>query len=81
MGSEFGRSRRFGTVDEMKMHELECTLVHETDEAILVTVDGEYEAWLPKSAIEIDRAPGGGVEDGSIVVTAPEQLLIEKLLV
>jgi hypothetical protein len=64
----------------MKLYDLECTLVHETDAAILVTVDGEHKAWLPKSAIEIDRAPGG-VEDGNIVVTAPEALLIEKLLV
>jgi hypothetical protein len=69
-----------GRENAMKIHDLECTLIHETDAAVLVTVDGEHKAWLPKSVIEIDRAPGG-VEDGNIVVSAPEALLIDKGLV
>jgi hypothetical protein len=67
----------------MKLHDLECTLVHETaigeDDtgAILVTVDGKLKAWLPKKAIEIERKPGSN----TIIVTAPESLLVDKELV
>ncbi len=59
----------------MKLHDLECMLVHETERAVLVTVDGKHKAWLPRSAIEIDSS------SGCTIVTAPEALLIEKELV
>jgi hypothetical protein len=63
----------------MKLHDLECTLVHETEKAVLVTVDGVHKAWLPKSAIEIFY--GGPLNQNRVVVTAPEALLIDKELV
>jgi hypothetical protein len=61
----------------MKLHDLECKLVHETEAAVLVTVDDKHKAWLPKSAIEIERKPGSN----TIIVTAPESLLVDKELV
>jgi len=61
----------------MRLHDLECTLIHETDLAILVTIDGEHNVWLPKSAIEIERDEDSDV----VIVSAPEALLIDKELI
>ena len=58
-----------------KIHDLECTLVHQTEKAVLVTVDGKHKAWLPKSLIEIEV-----VKDDEVVITAPEALLVDKEL-
>lgn len=44
----------------------------ETSAAILVS-DGTRSAWLPKSQIEIEDQP-----DGSIIVSMPEWLAIDK---
>jgi len=62
---------------KLKLHDLECTLIHETAGAGLGTVDGEHKAWLPKSAIEVERTEGSNV----VVITAPEELLVDKELV
>lgn len=61
----------------MKLHDLECELIHETDAAVLVTVDGEHKAWLPKSAVEVERKPGSNM----VIVSAPESLLVDKELI
>ena len=49
---------------------LDCELFHETEKAILISIDGET-TWLPKSMVEY--------EDGEIVL--PEWLAIEKRLI
>jgi predicted molibdopterin-dependent oxidoreductase YjgC len=61
----------------MKLYDLECKLVHETEHAVLVTVDDKHKAWLPKAAIEVERKPGSN----RVIITAPESLLIDKELV
>ena len=61
----------------MRLHDLECTLIFETNDAVLVMVDGEHKAWLPKSAIEVEQKPGSN----RIIITAPESLLVDKELV
>jgi len=61
----------------VKLHDLECQLIHETENAVLVTADGAHKAWLPKSAIEIERKPGSN----RVIITAPESLLVDKELV
>lgn len=52
--------------------EIACTFIHQTDGAVLIH-DGARRVWLPKSAIEIDRAAG--------TVTLPESLALEKELI
>ena len=59
--------------------DLECDYLGETDDAILIAnpFEDKGEIWLPKSQIEIEYH--GHV--GSITVTLPEWLAIEKELV
>ncbi len=58
--------------------DLALVLHHETEKAILVSDDGNREAakWLPKSQVEIEPQPGG-----TVIVTLPERVAIEKGLV
>ncbi len=53
-------------------------LHHETQGAVLVSDDGELQKakWIPKSQCEIERQPGG-----TVILTLPEWLAIEKELV
>jgi hypothetical protein len=64
----------------MKSNLIDLTLQqhHETERAILVSDDADREqaVWLPKSQIEVE--PG---ERGTVIVTLPEPLAIEKGLV
>lgn len=60
-----------------RLYDLECMLLHETEAAILITVDGEHKAWLPKSVVEIERRE----RSNTVIVTAPEALLIDKELI
>lgn len=55
--------------------DLDLNLITETKEAILVS-DGKREAWLPKSQIEYE--PDG---KGSVMVTLPEWMAVQKELV
>lgn len=58
--------------------DIELWLHHETAAAVLVSTDSERKnaVWLPKSAIEIERRNGG-----TVLVTMPERLAVEKELV
>lgn len=57
-------------------------LLHETDRAVLVTDSTpENGVWLPLSQIEIE-ARDGDLQRGCVaVLTAPEQVLMEKGLI
>lgn len=57
--------------------DIEVTVHHETEKAVLVSDDGDRKraVWLPKSAIEI---AGDGLR---VTVTLPERLAIDKGLV
>lgn len=66
------------TAGRSDLTELDLQLHQETDKAILVSDDGNREnaVWLPRSQIEIERGPRGGIS-----VTLPEWLAIDKELV
>lgn len=53
---------------------------HETDRAVLVSVDGNRSAavWLPKTAIELERRRAAPT---TADLTLPEQLAVDKGLV
>jgi hypothetical protein len=53
-------------------------LHHETQGAVLVSDDGKLQKakWIPKSQCEIERQPGG-----TVILTLPEWLAVEKELV
>lgn len=53
-------------------------LHHQTERAILVSDDGDREkaVWIPLSQCEVERK-----RDGTVIVTMPEWLAIEKGLV
>jgi hypothetical protein len=58
--------------------DLEVFIHHETDLAVLVSLDADSEKiWLPKSRIEINGRRGGRIAD----ITLPERLAIEKGIV
>jgi hypothetical protein len=59
--------------------DLEVVLHHQTDRAVLVSLDGDCTKakWLPKSAIELERMP----DSTHYTLTLPEQLAIDKELV
>lgn len=71
-----------GAVMADRLTDLRMVLHHETDKAVLVSLDGERDSavWLPKSAIEIEAGPmANGVRYHD--VTLPERLAIDKGLV
>lgn len=51
--------------------DIEVTLVHQTDDAWLVTTDGAHKAWIPKSVGELDGTtltlPRSWAEDKELV--------------
>jgi hypothetical protein len=58
--------------------DIEMELHHETDKAVLVSLDGNSKKaiWLPKSAIEIEK------KKGSVhTVSLPEKLAYDKGLI
>jgi hypothetical protein len=55
-----------------KIIDLEAELIHETDRAWLLGINGE-EVWLPKSLVEYNEQDK--------VVTLPERIAIDKGLV
>jgi hypothetical protein len=55
-----------------RLIDLEAKLIHETDKAWLLGINGE-EVWLPKSLVEYD------VQDK--VVTLPERVAMDKGLI
>lgn len=57
--------------------DIEATAIHMTDQALLVTTDGENKIWLPFSRIELHHR--GKVNE--YVITMPEALAVEKGLV
>jgi hypothetical protein len=58
------------------IHDITCKLKAETEKAILVSVDGENFVWLPRSQIEIEYK-----SKDTVIVTAPEWLLLDKDLI
>lgn len=64
---------------KLTLIDLDCDYLGETPDAILIAnpFEGKDSVWLPKSQIEIEYL--GHV--GSITVTLPEWLAIEKELV
>lgn len=65
--------------------DLDMQLHHETDKAVLVSLDGDREkaVWLPKSAVEVvprdyPKKIGG---KGIVEVTLPESLALDKGLI
>ena len=60
-----------------EMVEVYGTIIHETNESILLT-DGDIEAWLPLSQISYDASCGVGDE---VIVEVPEWLAFEKNLI
>jgi len=66
-------------MSKRELVDLTMRLHHQTDKAVLVSLDGEREhaVWLPKSAVELDFA----AQPGLCIVTLPEQLAIDKELV
>jgi hypothetical protein len=69
------------------LHDLECIVHHETEKAWLVSTDGvrDNAVWLPKSACEVQPVAGADARHfgrgRKAILTAPEQLLIDKGLV
>ncbi len=66
------------------LHELEVALHHETGLAWLVSEDNDKSkaVWIPKSAAELELMPNPRNRLFTVwVLTAPEQLLIDKGLV
>lgn len=57
--------------------DISVVLVHQTEKAVLVDHGGAANVWLPRSAIEIERDPGGK----TWTVTLPERLAAEKGLI
>ena len=68
-----------------KLCDVDCTLIHETDLAFLVTSDETgQKAWVPKAVAEFERADQGHPHrqppvDGRL--TLPESWAIDKSLV
>jgi len=60
-----------------EMVEIHGTIIHETEESILLT-DGDSEVWLPLSLIEYDYNCGVG---DMVVIEVPEWMAIDKNLV
>jgi len=57
--------------EDMKLADIEATLVHETEGAYLLAPDGDYSKkdWVPKQPVE---------DNGDGTYTMPEGLAIEK---
>jgi len=57
--------------------ELEVAMHHETELAVLVSLDGDKDeaVWLPKSQIEIEY------QDGFLILTLPKWLAHDKGLI
>ena len=58
------------------LYDLMVEIKAQTNTQILVS-DGQREAWLPKSEVEIEPSEIGGIH----IVTAPEWLLMDRGLV
>lgn len=58
--------------------DIELTVHHETEKAILVSDDGDRDnaVWLPLAAVEVERK-----ERGLAIVTMPEQLALDRGLI
>lgn len=58
--------------------DIELTIHHETEKAVLVSDNGERDeaVWLPLSAIEIERKASG-----LAIITMPERLALDKGLI
>lgn len=61
------------------LQDVEVTVHHRTEKAILVSLDGDKEnaVWVPLSQCEIERKG----ETRVYILTAPEWLLVDKGLV
>jgi hypothetical protein len=53
--------------------DISCLILSETDKAVRID-DGERQAWVPLSQVEIERVPGSS----TAVVTMPVWLATEK---
>lgn len=64
-----------------KLVDLEVFVHHETEKAVLITLDGlrSHGVWVPKSAIELEKIEGQNAI--AYIGTLPEWLAIEKRLV
>lgn len=62
--------------DDVETVEIEVMMHHETDDAVLVSDDGERKnaKWLPKAAIKIRKAKNAA----SYFITISEKLAIAK---
>lgn len=56
--------------------DIDVTIVHETEKAILVDHGGDAKAWLPKSQIEVTDHG-----NGRTTVTLPEWLAQDKYMI
>lgn len=58
--------------------DINVKLLHKTESAILITLDGETKIWLPRSLIEFEEDKEG---IGWTLITLPEWLALEKGLI
>lgn len=61
-----------------RLVDIEVTVHHETEKAILVSDDGDREnaVWLPLSAVEVERG-----RRGRAIITLPEHLALDRGLI
>ncbi len=60
----------------MQITDITAQLLHETEEAILITADGKTNVWLPKSQVEYEK-----VKEELYEIQVPVWLAKEKGLI
>jgi hypothetical protein len=73
MGKEARMSR--------KLLDLPCTLVRETDKAVLVSTDANDEVWVPKSLCEVTKDDPDEDPPCKATITIKQHWAIEKELI
>lgn len=61
--------------------DLDCTLVHETEKAVLVAAEIGEDVWIPKSLCEIEKRNPNAVPPCDAIITISASLAISKGLV
>ena len=64
-----------------KLLNLNCTIVHETEKAVLVTADIGEDVWIPKSLCEIEKKRPNDQPPCAATITIAENVAISKGLI
>ena len=64
-----------------KLIDIECTLVRQTERAVLVTTEVTADVWVPKSLCQIEKKRDYDEMPCAGTITLSERIAIEKELV